>query len=167
MPCKNGTRENIEQSKRRYAEERELDKTCPYRALWRNLVDRVYEDSQGFGSLSEDEKVYFAVGVLLGEVYNGGFMQFFVNTSGEHYRHAELGLVQMGATQSLELLRRAKNVLFGSATVPRDQEERWAAMREGCDNQLDDLDTEFYKDPDGMDARTETFAVSKGLVASP
>jgi hypothetical protein len=165
MPCKNGNRKNIEQAKEYYKKERELDKTCPFRALWRELVDRVYKQGGGFSALSDDEKLYYSVNTLGGEVYNGGFVQYFDNTSGEHYRYAELGLVRLGATSSLKLLRQAKEELLGPCSVPQDQAERWAAIRKYSDEpDLDKLDTEFYKDPDQLDIKLENFAVEVGLV---
>ncbi|WDE06720.1 DMP19 family protein [Thalassomonas viridans] len=165
MPCKNGTRKNIEQSKEYYKRERELDKTCPFRALWRGLVDKVYKQEGGFAALSEDEKLYYSVNALGGEVYNGGFVQYFDNSSGETYRYAELGLVRLGATSSLKLLRKAKEELLGSGSVPKDQAERWAAIKKHSDEpDLDGLDTEFYKDPDQLDKKLESFAVEVGLV---
>lgn len=165
MPCKNGTRKNIEQAKEYYKRERELNKTCSFRALWRELVDKVYKQDGGFGALSEDEKLYYSVNTLGGEVYNGGFVQYFDNSSGEHYRHAKLGLVRLGATNSLRLLRKAKEELIGHGPVPQDQAERWAAIRKHSDEpDLDSLDTEFYKDPDQLDKKLESFAIEVGLV---
>ena len=155
----------MEQAKENAIKERELDKTCPFRAYWRDLVDRVYDGSLGFTSLNDEEKLYYSVCVLIGEVYNGGFVQFFDNTSGAQYRYAELGLIQMQAKESLTLLRKAKLSLFGNKSVPIDQEERWGVMRQMTDeSDIDNLDTEFYKDTDNLDNKTEEFAIKHGLV---
>jgi len=165
MPCKNGTRKSMEQAKENAIKERELDKTCPFRAYWRKLVDRVYDEKQGFTTLTEEEKLYYSVCVLIGEVYNGGFVQFFDNSSGAQYRYAELGLIRMEARASLKLLREAKNSLFGKQSVPTDQAQRWEIIRKLTDEpDLDSLDTEFYKDTDKLDEKTEKFAVEHGLV---
>jgi hypothetical protein len=162
MPCKNGYREHIENARAYYAGERELDAHSPSRALWRDLVERVHKGS-GFESLSEDEKLYFAMSVLCGEVYNGGFVQFFDNTSGEHYRSAESGLQLVGATRSLELLRQAKWVMFGEADVPSDQAVRWKAMNRAREKDLDALDEAFWKDPDQLGDKLDTFAAANLL----
>ncbi|MGB2739104.1 MAG: DUF4375 domain-containing protein [Cognaticolwellia sp.] len=155
----------MEQTKKNAIKERELDKTCPFRAYWRNLVDRVYDESLGFTSLNEEEKLYYSVCVLIGEVYNGGFVQFFDNSAGAQYRYAELGLIRMQAKASLTLLRQAKSSLFGSQSVPNDQTERWSVMRHKTDEpDVDNLDTEFYKDTDNLDKKTEVFAIKYGLV---
>lgn len=165
MPCKNGTRNKIEQAKKYYERERELDRTCPFRALWRELVDKVYKQEGGFSKLTEDERVYYSVNVLSCEVYNGGFIQYFNNTSGEHYRYAELGLIRLGAKNSLKLLRQAKTELFGDAGVSRDQVERWAQIRKRCEEpDLDTLDQQFYKDPDSLEDKLMGLAVETGLI---
>jgi len=144
MPCKNGNRKNIEQAKEYYKRERELDKTCPFRALWRELVVKVYKQEGGFSSLTEEEKLYYAVNTLGGEVFNGGFVQYFDNSSGENYHYAEFGLIRVGATHSLKLLRQAKKELIGSLSVPQDQAERWTAIRKNSEEpDLDKLDSEF------------------------
>ena len=164
MPCKTGNRENIEKAKLYYAKERELNITCPFRALWRELVDKVHNKPIGFSGLTDEEKMYFAVGVLNGETYNGGIIQFFDNSSGEYYQYAELGLVRLGANKSLFLLREAKKELFGDAEVPKDQEKRWSVMRNANrDEALDKLDTEYYKNMDNIEAKMESFAIETGL----
>lgn len=165
MPCKNGNRESMEQAKEYYKKERELDKTCPYRAFWRKLVDKVYDQKTGFSGLTDDEKLYYSVNVLSGEVYNGGFMQFFDNTSGEHYRHAELGLIRLNAIKSLKLLRKAKHELFGDQSVPKNQTQRWLVTQNSNQEKvLDSLDTKFYEDPDNLGDKLEAFAQESGLV---
>ncbi len=156
MPCKNGNRKNIEQAKEYYKKERELEKTCPFRALWRELVDKVYNREGG---------TYYAVNTLSGEVYNGGFIQYFENTAGEHYKYAELGLESLSATQSLMLLRQAKTALFSSAIVPTDQTQRWSIIRKNIDEpDLDVFDTEFYKDEDKLGDKLEDYAIKSFLI---
>lgn len=165
MPCKSGNRENIERGKEYYKKQRELDKTCPYRALWKELINKVYHTEGGFNILSEEEQLYFAVTVLTGEVYNGGFDQFFTNSSGAYYCKAELGLVRLGATHSLKLLHQAKERCFGQNSVPQDREMRWELLRKNnTELELDSLDTLFYKDPDQLEQKLENFAIDVGLI---
>ncbi|WP_445363671.1 DMP19 family protein [Microbulbifer sp. ANSA003] len=165
MACKNGIRKNLEKSKEFYKNQRELDKTCPFRAFWRDLVSRVYDEKLGFHTLTDDEKTYYAVNCLSGEVYNGGLVQYFDNSAGEHYKYAELGLIQIGATNSLRLLREAKAQVFGSDIVPTDRELRQIATdSDAIQKSLDKLDDEFYTDTDELGDRLEKFAFEKGLV---
>jgi hypothetical protein len=165
MPCKNGNRKNIEAAKEHYKRERELDKSCPFRALWRELVHRVHYESNGFSSLTEHEKQYFSVNVLIGDVYNGGFNQYFGNSSSDYYTYAESGLVQIGATESLKLLRQAKADMFGGLKVPESQEGRWVIMRtHATEPDLDVYDTDFYEDRDDLETKLENYAIEVGLV---
>lgn len=165
MPCKNGTRKSMDAAKKRAKKEKEIERTCHYRALWRDLVEKVYSQNGGFNSLSKSEQLYYSVNVLNGEVYNGGFDQYFTNTSADNYRDAEYGLVRLGATNSIKLLRNAKEQLFGSNPVPKNQVERWELIQKlNKITNLDSLDTEFYKDLDNLDGKLEAFALEVGLV---
>jgi hypothetical protein len=169
VPCRSGTRERIERSKQRYREEREREKTDPLRKLWLALVRRAYETPNGFDSFSEAERLYFAVGLLEGEVYNGGFDQYFFNSSADYYRYAVEGLQVMGAPHALELLRRAKQVVFGFEEPEQDTERRRAFLRrsvdESCSERLGSLDALFWQDPDSLGAKVEQFAKDRGLVS--
>ena len=168
-PCHDGTRERIESAKKWHHEEREREKTDPLRRLWRDLVHRAYETPNGFASFSEAERQYFAVGLLEGDVHNGGFDQYFYNSSGDYYRYAIEGLEAMGALQALELLRRAKQVLFGFEEPEPDTERRRVLLRATVDasrsKRLASLDALFYEDPDSLGSKVEQFAKDRGLVS--
>jgi len=169
VPCRSGTRQNIEPAKKWHREQRERERTDPLRRLWRDLVTRARETPNGFASFSEPEQHYFAVGLLEGEVYNGGFDQYFFNSSGDHYRYAVEGLEAMGAPQALGLLRQAKQVVFGFDEPERDTERRRAFLRSSVDEshskRLNSLDSLFWKDPDSLGAKFEQFAKNRGLVS--
>lgn len=167
MPCKAGTRQSMEAARLHYKKERELDKTDPFRQLWRELVSRAWNTEAGYEGLSDAEKKYFAVGLLDGEVYNGGFYQYFSNSSADYYKDAEIGLQEMGATESLSLLKQAKQIVFGLGEVPEDTEQRRRfLMHKGFESnaRLDELDSLFWEDPDGLSDRGETFARRNTLI---
>jgi hypothetical protein len=162
VPCRNGTRETMEASRRWYREERERDKTDPGRIYWRALVDKVHRTEAGFEGLSEAEKKYFAVCCLTGEVYNGGFHQFFFNSAGAYYAYALSGLEEMEAGESLQLLKRAKQVWFDFSDVPSDTRSRRLLLDRNAsrsrDARSDELDRLFWKEPDELAIRCEQFA---------
>ena len=129
---------------------------------WCELVGRALPD---VSVLAGPERAYFAVSCLVGEVYNGGFDQFFSNSSGELYEDALEGLDRMQAMESASLLRRAKAILFGSTPVPTAREERTALMPTfGADqsapewSQLEALDKAFWNDPDKLGDRCVAYA---------
>lgn len=152
----------MEASRRWYREERERDKTDPSRIYWRALVERVYKTEAGFDGLSEAEKKYFAVCCLSGDVYNGGFHQFFFNSAGAHYAYAVAGLEEMEAGESLQLLKKAKQVWFDFSEVPTDARMRRLVLDRNSsrsrDARSDELDKLYWEEPDELDARCERYA---------
>jgi len=173
MPCKGGYRESIEARKREIREEREADRTDPYRKLWLSLVQQVYDSSAGFDGFSNDQKLYFAVGCLEGEIYNGGFHQYFFNSSASYYGYAEEGLTAIGASQTRQLLNEAKNILFPSQPVPAAIGERRQKLQEligseqdgtKLSQRLSDLDTRYYLDSEEIATRMKAFARDRGLL---
>ena len=176
IPCKNGTRKSIEESKKYYAEQRNYN---PYRALWTSLVKRTHAenggfDEEGFAHLTVDERLFYAVSILELEVYNGGMYQFFDNTSGVVIDEVVAGLKKLGAETVLNLLFTATRILFGNATPQRDHLGRWDALPMCPDDDSDpepqwSIDLEvvnraFCKDPDHLGDRLSRFATEKGLV---
>lgn len=169
MACKQGIRKNIETSKKYYEEQRKYN---PMRELWNSLVMRVYKTEEGFEGLTPDEKTYFAVGVLDGEVYNGGMDQYFWNSSGGLYSWAVDGLLELKAHNALRLLTDAAKLLFDDE-VSEDRETRAAAIRKLPDDDapvpewavlLEEIDRAYCDDPDGLGDRLEAFAHERGLV---
>lgn len=169
MACKRGIRADIEASKEFYRKLKEYD---PLRELWRWLVQEAQSDP-GLGTLSIAHRHYFAVGLLEGEVYNGGFDQFFSNSSGAYYALASEGLLRLEAEASLRLMREAAGLLFGAAPPSTDQQERWDAMErhalaQGGEDavaaKLSLLDRAFCDDPDALDERLSAFAQRSGIL---
>lgn len=163
MPCKGGYRASIEAGKKNRELERAYRQTAEYK-YWQALVERVHGASGSFQALAPAEKTYFAVNCLIGEVYNGGFDQFFSNSTGDLYAYALDGLYEMEAELSASQLVSAKQVLFGESPVPLEQGERWARMRTvDSSAALDALDTAFYEDRDDLAARCKRFAAEHAL----
>ena len=152
--------------------ERVIKRPSPLSVLYTKLIDRVHNSSGGFEGLSESEKVYYSVALLRNETNNGGFHQYFFNSSGSYYEYAEKGLVALGATQMLELLRRAKAILFPSVPVPVEIKKRREILpvpgttTSDWNHQIDELDKRFYAECDGLTPRLEAFARNEGLVSA-
>jgi hypothetical protein len=168
MPCKGGYRDEIEAGKLRRAAERTYDQSAE-RKYWLELVNRIYHTKEGFAGISPTEKTYYAVCCLVGEVYNGGFDQFFSNSTGDMYGVALDGLFELEADATAAILIQTKEVLFGSSPVPVDRSERMKLMptilRDGTpeSRKLEALDTAFYADPDQLGERCKAFAIKHGL----
>ena len=138
----------------------------PFFALYSSLIDRVCHAPEGFESLSEAAKLYYALTLFRNEINNGGFHQFFFNSSGSYYDLIENGLGTFDDPQTRELLHRAKEVIFAEMPVPVDMEVRRERMRECAPSNLDELDQRFYSMPDTLTPKLKAFARERGLVSA-
>ncbi|MFT3820391.1 MAG: DUF4375 domain-containing protein [Rubrivivax sp.] len=164
MPCVRGNQLTIEQRNeqqlKRREEERAYRESPEYR-YWHSLVKRVYDEAGGFDALAHGDRLYFLINVLSGEVHNGGFDQFFSNSSGDRYAETLAALSEVGDDATLQLLREAKNALFGTKDVPPDRAARFRQMAtsspdssqcESANELLDGLDGLFHARADEIGA---------------
>lgn len=81
------------------------------------------EKSLGWHGLTTAEKPLRAIDELDCEVRNGGFAQYYFNSSAEHWREALAGLEAIAAVRHLELFRQTL-AFFPDASPPIDRDER-------------------------------------------
>lgn len=96
--------------------------------------------------ITEPERRLVAVYWLWGEVNNGGFDQYFFNSSGDDSEAALAGLKEMGAPGAAALLERAMQV-FPGGKPPAECRRRVRAMEKlGRDGEAawERCDNEFY-----------------------
>lgn len=117
------------------------------------MAHRTEFRKKGWEHLTDTERHLLAVQELQGEVNNGGFDQYFFNSSGNDAEVALAGLKAMGANASASLLERAMAV-FPGGKPPADRQKRWAAM-ETIKTQSEPVwkkcDDEFYQPKDDLD----------------
>jgi Domain of unknown function (DUF4375) len=162
-PCVRGNQLTIEQRNEQHRQRREEERArleSPEHKYWSSLVKRVFNEAGGFESLPKGDQLYFLISVLSGEVHNGGFDQFFSNTSGNRYKETVSALAEVGDQATLSLLLEAKNVLFTAAAVPVDRMARFSLMTTASKNHpnygsachaLDALDKRFYASAENVD----------------
>ncbi|MBK8286369.1 MAG: DMP19 family protein [Ahniella sp.] len=168
MPCKNGIRKSIEAGIAWREKDRELDRTCPFRALWRSLHERIHSRGGGLDSLSLVERRYWVLNVFEGEIFNGGFDQYFHNSSGSQFNETVDALKEIDATDALSLLQTAKQLIFSDRNVPKDTGERRQLMLSlwpGSTPGLDALDRKYWELPSRIGETLERYAVAQGLVS--
>lgn len=139
----------------------------PFFVLYSSLIDRVCHSAGGFDELSDAEKLYYAMTLFQNEINNGGFHQFFFNSSGSYYELIENGLVTFDEPQTLELLHEAKRIVFPGIAVPVEMQRRrdlLPAPAPDLMNRLNELDQRFYRSPDTLTPKLEAFARQRGLV---
>jgi hypothetical protein len=96
-----------------------------------------------FEQLSPAEQVIACLTELEMEVNNGGFHQYYWNSSGDHAQAAIGALVDLGAPNTAALLREA-NALLGPDGPSPDREARWEQL-----NALGERATELWFELDG------------------
>lgn len=94
--------------------------------LFHEAQQRIAED--GFESLTPTEVLIVCMWELVSEVHNGGFDQFFFNSSGDRAVEALAALRSIGAAKTAALLADLVG-RFGSAGPPRDRDARVALLR--------------------------------------
>ena len=114
------------------------------------------KNDENFESLNQFEKNVLFIEMLEGQVNNGGFDQYFFNSSGEYAHETLTALEQVGATNAAELLEQAINA-FPELPIPKDTEQRRELMDdlpERISNTWDQLDNRFYEYPDNIGGLT-------------
>jgi hypothetical protein len=103
--------------------------TNPLSLLYLSLIQRVHDSPGGFAALGEAEKLFYALSLFRNEINNGGFEQFFRNSSGSYYQDIESGLARLDESQNLEPLRHAKQIVFPTVPVPADRKPGGVSCR--------------------------------------
>ncbi|QNN24642.1 DMP19 family protein [Planctomycetales bacterium ZRK34] len=116
-------------------------------------------DTVGHENLSQPERVFLCVWRLEDEVNNGGFDQYYFNSSGDQVHNAATSLEAIGAKHTASLVRQA-NALFGEAgpspnrSIRQDQLD---ALSDAAMDILNELDDEFYKYVDPLDELLQAY----------
>lgn len=97
---------------------------------------------QTFSSAPRASALLFAAHFCQSEICNGGFHQFFWNSTGVLAPEAVEGFREIGQAQVAALLEKGIS-LFGNA-YPRDRKERQEHLEQIPTSSLDALDSVFY-----------------------
>jgi hypothetical protein len=113
------------------------------------LLDK--EERRGLASFSAPERHVYAVEGMSREVSNGGFGQFFVNSSGELAYDLVPALEAMGARRTLSIARRALQRFGRPPSL--DEAARYEHLEKLCSDSdpWSDLDEEFHENPEDLE----------------
>jgi len=144
----------------------------PFSLLYASLIQRVHDSPEGFAALSPAEQLYYSLNLFRNEVNNGGFHQFFFNSSGSYYDLIETALVSLNEPQYLDLLHRAKEIVLPGMAVPSEWKRRRELLpieqpgnpQPDWRREIGELDRIFYSMPDTLTPKLQAFATEKGLV---
>lgn len=101
--------------------------------------------------LNEHERVFYITQTLEQEVNNGGFSQYFYNSSGDFSNELVDAFTKIGALKTADICKKALAVFEG--IVPTDRDERDALLNSlDCDEIWDACDDAFYEYEDDLTA---------------
>jgi hypothetical protein len=111
-------------------------------------------EAVGFGALSEPEQTVYCLDALEREVNNGGFDQFFFNSSGDTALETVAALERLGAAHTAGLVRRALAVFHGGrpAADRGEREKQMEALPESARDTWSKLDEAFFEYRDNLAA---------------
>jgi hypothetical protein len=105
-----------------------------------------------FGELTEPERVFRCIWELEADVNNGGFRQYYENSSGDTAYAVESALITIRANQMAAIVREA-NSLFEDGVPPTVRGERQDVVDSWSGREieaLETLDDRFYQYPDNL-----------------
>lgn len=109
--------------------------------------EKTQYDYDNFSNLNEIEKTFIFVDILEAQVNNGGFDQFFFNSSGDFTYEVLEAYENIGAYKTAKIIIEAIK-LFPKVPVSKDTETRRIIMQdlsEEISEKWNQLDDQFYK----------------------
>jgi hypothetical protein len=119
------------------------------------------ETERGRKALSPPQRNYSAVFMLDAEVRNGGFSQYFFNSSGDEWRAALAGLEAMQSREYLGLFRDAL-AKFGAAGPSESRDERMhqlAKVENADEKAFDKLESQYYKSAEVLEVLAMRYVI--------
>jgi hypothetical protein len=110
------------------------------------------EYGEALEKLSESQKVFYYNQELEREINNGGFDQYFYNSSGDYAHQAIISLQQINAIKTTAILQLAIDQ-FPNSIVPKNQSERWEILEkieEKAGEVWEQLDKRFLEYEDNL-----------------
>jgi hypothetical protein len=115
------------------------------------IIGKKIPEKDDFSNLNEFEKIFIYLDILEQNVTDGGFIQFFFNSSGQFTHEVFQAYHAIKATNTVDILTKAI-YLFPEMPVPKNLRIRQQILMEKDSNidLWDEVDTEFYKYEDNI-----------------
>ena len=113
------------------------------------LLEKRWEEI-GFEKLHKIEKMYISIFWLSGDVMNGGFNQYFYNSTGDLAGFALEGCKVINATKTQSILEAAMKKLKVEP-YPQNNKLRHKYLSKLADSTFDSEDSQFYDYPEEID----------------
>lgn len=120
------------------------------------LLDK--EERKGLGAFTQAERFVYAVEAMQREVNNGGWEQFFRNSSGALAYDLVPALQAIGSKENRSIAERAVR-LFGKppSLGDEDRTKHLDKLTRGGNNPWETLEDEFYQGPEDLEAMIVEF----------
>ena len=115
-------------------------------------LNKKSEYGEKIEKLNSSQRVLLIVQNLEREINNGGFHQFYWNSSGDYANETVDALNKIGAEKTAGIVNKA-NSEFPKGIVPSDRQKRWSKMKlisENSKTNWDKCNDEFYKYQDNL-----------------
>jgi len=115
------------------------------------IIGKKITEKDDFSNLNEFEKTFIYLDILEQNVTDGGFIQFFFNSSGQFTHEVFQAYHAIRAENTVDILTKAI-YLFPEIPVPKNLRIRQQILMEKDSNidLWDEVDTEFYKYEDNI-----------------
>ena len=115
------------------------------------IIGKKITKKEDFSNLNEFEKTFIYLDILEQNVTDGGFIQFFFNSSGQFTHEIFQAYLSIKAENTVDILTKAI-YLFPVIPVPKNLRIRQQILMEKDTNidLWDEVDTEFYKYEDNI-----------------
>jgi hypothetical protein len=117
-----------------------------------NFIGELCDYGDDFSKLTDHQKLFYLNQNLEREINNGGFNQYFCNSSGDNAHETSLSLKAIGADTTADILQKAIDQ-FPNKTVPKDRDERTEIVEqieEVADEVWGELDEKFFEYEDDL-----------------
>lgn len=115
-------------------------------------INKICDYGDSLEKLNQLQKTFYFNQQLEREINNGGFDQYFVNSSGSFAHEAVLSLIQIGANKTADILQLAIDE-FPDSIVPKEELERREIMEkfeEKVEQVWNQLDEKFLAYEDNL-----------------
>ncbi|MBQ7777694.1 MAG: DMP19 family protein [Oscillibacter sp.] len=99
---------------------------------------------EAMSALSHPERVFYISQLLEMEVNNGGFDQFFFNSSGNFANELVDVFTEIGAEKTAEICKKAISVFDGEVPLGRDERDDMIQENDEAEEILEECDSAFY-----------------------
>jgi hypothetical protein len=117
-----------------------------------NRIGELCNYGDNMDVLTDAQKHFYLNQNLEREVNNGGFGQYFINSSGDYAHETVRSLKLVGAAHTGDILQKAIDH-FPNKKVPKDRDDRISIVEkieENASEVWDDLDQKFYEYADDL-----------------